>query len=150
MSREDTVAEDTHEGRPHYPLAEHDAARLRSRTGVAFERITLEAVRAGEIDSDDLTVGRETLLLQAGVAEEGGYRQLAENLRRAAELAEIPNERLLRIYEALRPGRSTYAELTALADELERGYAATANARFIRQAAEAYRAGGLLRPEQQG
>ncbi len=128
-----------------YPLAEHAAGRLRSRTGVAFERITLEAVRAGEIGSDDLSVDRETLLLQAGVAEGAGYRQLAENLRRAAELVGIPNEQLLQMYEALRPRRATYQELTTLADELEARYAAAANARFIRQAAEAYRACDLLR-----
>jgi propanediol dehydratase small subunit len=133
-----------------YPLAEHAADRLRSRTGIPFERITLEAIRAGEIDSGDLTVDGETLRLQAGVAEGAGYRQLAENLRRAAELAAIPNERLLEIYEALRPRRATFLELTALADELETCYAAAANARFIRQAAEAYRAGGLLRAEQDG
>jgi propanediol dehydratase small subunit len=133
-----------------YPLAEHAANRLRSRTGIPFDQITLEALRAGEIDSDDLTVDRETLLLQAGVAEEAGYGQLAENLRRAAELADIPNERLLRIYEALRPRRSSYAELTALADELEMTYAAPANARFVRQAADAYQAGDLLRAEQHG
>lgn len=133
-----------------YPLAEHAADRLRSRTGIPFDQITLEALRAGEIDSDDLTVDRETLLLQAGVAEGAGYGQLAENLRRAAELADIPNKRLLRIYEALRPRRSTYAELTTLADELETTYSASANARFVRQAADAYQAGDLLRTEQHG
>jgi len=133
-----------------YPLAQHAADRLRSHSGVPYERITLEAVRAGEISSDDLTVDRATLLLQAEVAEKAGYRQLAENLRRGAELVEIPNDHLLRIYEALRPRRATYQELEALADELEGRYAAAANARFIRQAAEAYRAGGLLRAEAAG
>src|SRR5665213_430685 len=100
-----------------YPLAEHAADRLHSRTGVAFDDITLEAIRKGEIDSNDLTIDRETLLLQAAVAEQAGYRQLGENLRRAAELVEIPNERLLRIYEMLRPRRAGYGELMALADE---------------------------------
>jgi propanediol dehydratase small subunit len=130
-----------------YPLAEHAADRLHSRSGVAFDRITLEAVRAGEIDSDDLTVAGETLVLQARVAENAGYHQLGENLRRAAELVDIPNDRLLRIYEALRPRRAGYGELIALAEELETQYAAGANARFIRQAAEAYRAGGMLKEE---
>jgi propanediol dehydratase small subunit len=133
-----------HDDTARYPLAEHAADRIRSHTGVAFEDITLEAVRAGQINSEDLTVGRETLLLQADVAERGGYRQLAENLRRAAELVAIPNERLLQIYDILRPRRATYQQLIGLADELEGQYAAAANARFIREAAEAYRAGGLL------
>ena len=65
------------------------------------------------------------------------FAVLAENLRRAAELAVIPNERLLEIYEALRPRRSTYQELSALADDLETRYTAPANARFGRQAAAA-------------
>jgi propanediol dehydratase small subunit len=132
---------------PLYPLAEHAAERLRSRTGVAFDGITLEAVRSGAIDSDDLTVDRQTLLLQAIVAEDAGYRQLAENLRRAAELVEIPNERLLQIYEALRPRRASYAELIALAEDLETRYTATVTGRFLRQAAGAYRVGGMLRED---
>jgi propanediol dehydratase small subunit len=130
-----------------YPLAEHAADHLRSRSGVPFDRITLEAVRNGEIDSDDLTVAGETLILQARVAETAGYHQLGGNLRRAAELVDIPNDRLLRIYEALRPRRAGYRELIALAEELESQYAAAANGRFIRQAAEAYRAGGMLKEE---
>jgi propanediol dehydratase small subunit len=130
-----------------YPLAEHAADRLRSRSGVPFDRITLEAVRNGEIDSDDLTVAGETLILQARVAETAGYHQLGENLRRAAELVDIPNDRLLRIYDALRPRRAGYRELIALAEELESQYAAAANGRFIRQAAEAYRAGDMLKEE---
>jgi propanediol dehydratase small subunit len=136
-----------HDNTARYPLAEHAADCIHSQTGVPFDRITLEAVRAGEIDSADLTVGRETLLMQASVAEQAGYKQVAENLRRAAELADIPNERLLQIYETLRPRRASYAELMDLAGELESRYAAGANARFIREAAEAYRVGGLLREE---
>ena len=49
----------------------------------------------------------------------GGFRQLAANLRRAAELTAVPNAELLRMYEMLRPGRSTYAELQELAARLE-------------------------------
>jgi propanediol dehydratase small subunit len=130
-----------------YPLAEHTADRLHSRTGVGFDSITLEGVRGGQIDSDDLTIDRETLLLQAEVAERAGYRQLGDNLRRASELVDIPNERLLQIYETLRPRRSGYQDLLALAEELESRYMAPVNARFVRQAAEAYRAGDMLKEE---
>ncbi len=44
---------------------------------------------------------------------------VARNFRRAAELIAIPDERILAIYNALRPFRSSQAELLAIADELE-------------------------------
>jgi propanediol dehydratase small subunit len=52
----------------------------------------------------------------------------------------VPNEELLRIYDALRPGRATHTELLALADRLERDFSAPENAALVREAAEAYRA----------
>jgi propanediol dehydratase small subunit len=128
-----------------YPLGEHQPERIHSRSGVPFDEITLDAVRDGRIESGDLAIDRETLVQQADIAAQAGYRQLSGNLRRAAELVEIPDERLLRIYEALRPGRSTYQELLALSDDLQAEFGASANADLIRQAAEAYRDGGLLR-----
>ena len=39
--------------------------------------------------------------------ERHGNLQLAENFLRAAELALLPDERVMAIYEALRPRRST-------------------------------------------
>ena len=69
---------------------------------------------------------------------------MAANLRRAAELTVIPHEKVLSVYEALRPYRVTYEQLLALADELEREYGAVENARFIREAAEAYKERGLF------
>jgi propanediol dehydratase small subunit len=128
-----------------YPLGENAAGQIHSRSGVPLDEITLEAVRTGRIASHDLTIDQATLRRQSAIAAQAGYRQLAANFERAAELVEIPNERLLRIYEALRPRRSTYEELLALGDELEGEHRARATARLIRQAAEAYRAAGLLR-----
>ncbi|MGQ9533490.1 MAG: diol dehydratase small subunit, partial [Desulfotomaculales bacterium] len=87
----------------------------------------------------------ETLRLQAEIAAAVGRRQLAENLRRAAELTAIPDERILEIYNALRPYRSTKAELLAIADELESRYGARINAAFIREAAEVYERRGRLK-----
>ena len=52
------------------------------------------------------------------MAEQHGNPQLAENLRRAAELTRLPDDEVLAIYEALRPGRSSAAQLTALAGSL--------------------------------
>jgi len=126
-----------------YPLGEHERERIVSRTGRPLGELTLENVRAGQVDAGDLTIHPDTLRAQAAIAEEAGFPQLAANLRRAAELATVPNERVFAIYEALRPYRVTYEQLRALADELEREYAAPENARFLREAAEVYRARGL-------
>jgi propanediol dehydratase small subunit len=79
-------------------------------------------MRAGEVGVADLRIHPDTLERQAEIAERHANPQLAENLRRAAELTRLPDDEVLAIYAALRPGRSTAAELTALAASLtERG-----------------------------
>ena len=87
----------------------------------------------------------DTLRRQAEIARAGGYPQLAANLRRAAELTDVPNDELLQIYESLRPERASFDELTRLADYLEANYEARENAAFIREAAEVYRERAMLR-----
>ncbi len=71
--------------------------------------------------------------------------QLAANLRRAAELVAVPNDKLLEIYEALRPGRSTHDELLALSRWLAEVYGAAETAALVAEAAEAYQDRGALR-----
>jgi len=131
-----------------YPLGQHHADEIRSQTGVALEQFTLEAVAAGKIGAQDATIHRETLEMQARIAEASGYPELAQNLQRAAELTDIPNQRILEIYEALRPRRRTYFQLLALAQEIAGMYGADATARYIREAADAYRDTGLLKAEE--
>lgn len=92
-------------------------------------------------------VSPDTLRHQADVAHNAGFTQLAENLRRAAELTAVPNDELLRMYELLRPGRSTEAELLAVADRLERDYNAPETAAFVREAAAEYQRRNLFRRE---
>jgi propanediol dehydratase small subunit len=105
--------------------------------------ITLPAVLAGEVEPVDVAVSPETLRIQAGFAEEGGNPQLAENLRRGAELVDFSDDELLRFYEMLRPGRSSAAELDALAERLsERG--AERCAALVREARGAYVRRGLI------
>ena len=128
-----------------YPLGENAADRLAAASGRKLSEITLEAAAAGELSFGDLQISPQTLRAQAEVARQAGYEQLAGNLLRAAELTAVPNEELLRMYELLRPGRSTYAELVALAEALEQRYAAPETGRLVREAAEAYRARELLR-----
>ncbi len=64
----------------------------------------------------------ETLRMQAAIAQDAGRDRLAMNFERAAELTAVPDDRILEIYNALRPYRSTQAELLAIADDLEQRY----------------------------
>jgi propanediol dehydratase small subunit len=70
---------------------------------------------------------------------------LGRNFRRAAELTKVPDDRLLEIYNAMRPYRSTKAELLAIADELDKKYGAKITAAFVAEAAQVYERRGRLR-----
>ncbi|MCW2931169.1 MAG: dehydratase small subunit [Actinomycetia bacterium] len=117
---------------------------VRALSGRPVAELTLDAVRAGELGQPDLRIHPETLERQAVIAETHGNPQLAANLRRAAELTAVPDDEVLSIYEVLRPGRSTAADLVALAQSLEaRGL--PLNAALIAEAAEIYAKRGLSR-----
>jgi propanediol dehydratase small subunit len=130
-----------------YPLASKRPDLVRTLTGKGFQDITLENVGSGKIDAQEIRIRPETLELQAQVAEEHGRPQLALNFRRAAELTRIPDEEVLKIYNALRPQRSTKEELLIMAKELEKKYQAKINAAFIREAVKIYEKRRLLRKE---
>jgi propanediol dehydratase small subunit len=108
------------------------------------EKYTVAAAVDGELDLSDLRMDPATLAYQAVVAEEHGNPQLAENFLRAAELAVIDDEEVMALYEALRPHRSTAADLEALHVSLEARGAARC-AELVRQAAVVYARRGLLR-----
>ncbi len=118
-----------------------------SATGQALDALNMEAVLKGRLTTEDFRISAETLRAQADTAEAAGYRQLAENFRRAAELTGISNEEVLAMYNTLRPGRTTHRELLALAERLERDYAAPLTAALVREAAEVYLARGLVQEE---
>jgi len=111
-------------------------------SGRPVGQITLDAVRRGELGLADLRIHPKTLERQARVAEEHGNPQLAGNLRRAAELTRLPDDEVLAIYEALRPGRATVDQLRVLAGSLaERGL--PRNAALVAEAADVYQRRGL-------
>jgi propanediol dehydratase small subunit len=114
-------------------------------SGRPLDEITLEAAVRGDLSPADLRIHAETLRQQAGVAEVHGNPQLGENLRRAAELTAVPDDEVLALYEALRPGRSTRAELEAVATRLEAADAPLC-ATLVREAAAIYERRGLLAP----
>jgi propanediol dehydratase small subunit len=119
---------------------------VRTTSGRTLDELTIEAVLAGELTAGDFSISPDTLRRQADVAEAAGYRQLAENLRRAAELTRISNQEVLDIYNALRPGRTTYGQLIELADRLENDLDAPLNAAFVREAAEVYLERTIVKP----
>ncbi|MBU5269279.1 diol dehydratase small subunit [Clostridium cochlearium] len=121
-----------------YPLLKNKKEILNTKTGKNITEITMEKVINGEIIPDDIKITPEVLIYQAQIAETVERYQFARNLRRAAELTAVPDERVLEIYNALRPYRSTKQELLDIADELEGKYNAKLNASLVRQAVEVY------------
>ena len=128
-----------------YPLIDHAAEHLRAASERSLAEITLDAAADGALSIEDLQIHADTLRAQAEIARAAGYRQLAANLTRAAELARVPNDEVLRVYELLRPGRASFAELIALAELLERRYDARETAGLVREAASVYQSRGLAR-----
>lgn len=137
--------EDLPEEQARYPLSRSKGDELSAGSGRRLSDVTPEAALAGLLDEQDLQIDGKTLAAQATIAEDAGFPQLAENLRRAAELTRVPNEELLEMYEALRPGRSSTAELETLARRLDDVFAAPITAAFVREASEVYQRRNLLR-----
>jgi propanediol dehydratase small subunit len=125
-----------------YPLIDQ-ADQLRAVSGRPLNEVTLDAL--DDLSIADVQISPATLRAQAEIALQAGFRQLATNLTRAAELTAVPNTELLRMYELLRPQRASQAELLELADALEQRYQAVENARMVREAAAVYQARGLLK-----
>ena len=121
-----------------YPLGTKRPELVKTPTNKSLDNITLEKVLAGEVKDEDLRITEETLDYQAEIAEQKGRDQFGKNLKRAGELTQIPDDRILEIYNSLRPNRSTKKELLEIAEELENEYNAEINAKLIREAAEVY------------
>jgi propanediol dehydratase small subunit len=128
---------------PRYPLG--DSESLRSASGKQAGEIGPNSLAANLLSTGDMQIDADTLRAQAQIAAEAGYLQLADNLNRAAELTAVPNEQLLGMYEQLRPGRATLAELNTLADQLEKEFSAPRTADLVREAAHHYARQGLCK-----
>jgi len=126
-----------------YPLGARRPDLVTTPGGVPLADVTLDAVRSGALGADEIRATPATLALQADVARAAGRSQLAANLERAAELAVVPDDLLLKIYTALRPRRATAEELEGWASRLA-GLGAEKTATFVREAAAAYGERGLL------
>jgi propanediol dehydratase small subunit len=127
-----------------YPIGAKRPELVQTATGIALEELTLDGLRHGRLEADDLRAAPDTLRRQSAVALAAERPQLAENLARAAELAAVPAETILEIYTALRPGRSTAVQLEEWAERLESAYAAPLTAALVRDASAAYAERKLL------
>ena len=129
-----------------YPVGEKQPDRVRTRNGHPLRDLTLDNLLAGQIAVSDFGITAEGLRLQAAIAERAGRPNLAQNLRRGAELVEIPDNVLLDIYELLRPGRAQSADdLRAAANQLRDTYGAKETAALLEEAALVYERRGVFK-----
>lgn len=128
-----------------YPLAERRPELVQTAAGKPLGALSLEAVEKEEIAMDDLRITAAALRQQAMIAHAAGRDRLAGNFERAAELVDVPQDILLRVYELLRPGRARdKAALLDAAEMLRRDFGATIMADFISEAAMVYERRGLF------
>jgi propanediol dehydratase small subunit len=128
-----------------YPISEQRPDLVTGKRGKSLEELTLDRLMAGEVTLEDLRITPEALRLQAEVAEAAGRPTLALNFERAAELGDVPQDVIMRIYELLRPGRAkSKDDLIAAAAELRDQHKATRMAAFVEEAAEVYEKRGLF------
>ncbi len=116
----------------------------RAFSGSDSSELTVDRLARDEIAPDDVRIHPDTLESQAHIAQEHGNPQLAENFRRAAEMALMSEADVMALYDALRPHRSTAAELSTVAARLD-SVPAPRCAALVREAAHVYARRGLLR-----
>lgn len=121
-----------------YPLYEKHPELIKTQTGKSIDEINMENILSGKVNPEDCRISAKTLIYQAEIQESFGNPQIGANFRRAAEMTRIPDERILQIYNRMRPHVSTKDELLAIADELETAYDARLNAALLRETAEVY------------
>ena len=127
-----------------YPLGEHEKDRIYSKTGKKLTEITLDEITKGRISSEDIKISKEMLKAQGQVAKENGNDPMEKNFERAAELVDVPDDVILKMYDKLRPNRATKLELVMMAKERVEKYNAKNCARLVMEAAEVYEKRGIL------
>lgn len=120
-----------------YPIAKKHPEWIDLGQGRDLSHITMDNVMAGHITMDDLKISPSILKAQGQIAKAGGRDQIELNFSRAAEMTKVSDKRLLEMYNALRPYRSSKQELLDIASELD-GLGAPICANFVREAADNY------------
>lgn len=129
-----------------YPLAEKRPEAVTGKRGKYLEALTLDGVLDGSVTLEDLRITSRALRQQAEIARDAGRPTLASNFERAAELVDVPQDTIMRVYELLRPGRAkSGTELIAAANELRDKHGANLMAAFVEEAAGIYDRRGLFK-----
>jgi propanediol dehydratase small subunit len=120
-----------------YPIAQRHPEWIDLGQGRDLSFITMDNVMSGRITMDDLKISPAILKAQGKIAKDGGRDQIELNFSRAAEMTRVSDARLLEMYNALRPYRSSKQELLDIAAELDQtGCPICAD--FVREAADNY------------
>lgn len=127
-----------------YPLGEYEREKITSKTGKKLTDITLDEILKDRVGPDDIKISKEMLRAQGQVAKEAGNDPLEKNFERASELVDVPDDVILKMYDKLRPNRSTKLELVMMAQELLEKYNAKNCAKLVMEAAEVYEKRGIL------
>jgi propanediol dehydratase small subunit len=130
-----------------FPLQEKSPELIKSRTGKNLGELTLEGLTSGKVSFADFQIAPVTLEYQAQIADAAKRPQIADNLRRSKELVDVSDDEILALYAALRPYRSTKAQLVDYAEHLEKEHNAVLCAQLFREAAEVYEKRGMLYSE---
>jgi propanediol dehydratase small subunit len=128
-----------------YPIAETRPDDVTGNRGKALSSLTMEAVLSGDISMEDLRISPRALEQQAEISKSVGRSTLAKNFERAAEMAQIPQDEVMAIYELLRPGRAASKDsLLDVAQKLRDELNAPLLADFIEEASRFYEMRGLF------
>jgi propanediol dehydratase small subunit len=129
-----------------YPLAEKRPEIVRGKRGKGLYEITLDAMLEERVTLEDQRIRGAAWRQQAEIARAAGRDTLAANFERGAELVDVPQDTIMRIYELLRPGRAqSPEELFAAARELREQHRAPGIAAFVEEAATVYERRGLFK-----
>ncbi len=127
-----------------YPIMTKHPELVITPTNKNITDITLANVDNGSVVNEDCRISSKMLLTQADVAASAGKTQVAENLARASELTQVPDDVVIKMYDMLRPNRATKAQLEGMASELEQKYNALRCAKLVREALAVYETRGIL------
>ena len=121
-----------------YPLYGKHRDLVTTPSGKNLDNITVDSVTDGQIKPEEFRITPNSLRLQGQIAGSAGRPAIQKNFQRAAELTKVPDERLLEMYNSLRPFRSTKQELLDIASELRTKYQANVCAAWFEEAADYY------------
>lgn len=127
-----------------YPLGKYEKHVITSKTGKRLDDINLDEVLKNHISPEDIKISQETLHEQGQIAKANGNDSMEKNFERAAELVNVPDDVILKMYDKLRPNRSTKLELVLMAKELLDNYQAKHCAKLVMEAVEVYEKRGIL------